>query len=91
MFKTEELEINGVPRLGITLDRYPDVSFVVGAVQFNEVDGQLRISYNYDVVEGAVPSDKQSFEHAIGDFVVWYLKNQQSEAPVAYYGGLDEN
>ena len=81
-----DLELNGVPRLGVTLGSYPHVTFVVGAVEFLEVDGYLKVKYKYDIVEGDDPVDKKQFEKDVGDFIVWYFQNAD-EHPVAYTGG----
>lgn len=85
-YQVEELEINGVPRLGITLDEYPGHQFVLGAIEFVEVDDGCKLKYNYVMVENPAPMPKARFEKAIGDFVLHYLQNQ-SEHPVVYTGG----
>lgn len=85
-YQVEELEINGVPRLGITLNEYPDHQFVLGAIEFVEVDGKCVMKYNYDMVVNTAPLPIDKFEKAIGDFVLHYLE-QQAEHPVVFTGG----
>ncbi len=89
MYSLEDVEINDVPRVGVRLDAYPHTLFVVGAVEFLEVEDSLRVKYNYDIVSGITPTDTRQFEHAVGDFIVHYFQNQK-EHPVAYHGGIDE-
>lgn len=85
-YSITDLEINGVPRLGVTLGSYPNVTFVVGAVEFLEVDGYLKVKYNYDIVEGTKPDNSKQFEKDVGDFILWYFQNT-NEHPVVYTGG----
>lgn len=86
MFKTEDIEINGAPRVSIILDAYPDVSFVLDYAKILEIDGYAKLSYNYNIVSGT-PSDTKQFEHAIGDFIVWYIDNKNDEMPLIFKGG----
>lgn len=83
-YTTEDLEVNGTPRLGIRLAAYPDVSFVVGAVELLEEDDQLRLKYQWDLVEGT-PPDTNAFKNAVGDFVLDYITHQGKE--LIYTGG----
>lgn len=83
MFTTEDLEVNGVPRLGVRLSEYPDVMFVLGRVSLEEVDGQAKLSYNYDVVEGKSPG--KQFEKSVGDFIVEYCLTNENKV---FLGGV---
>lgn len=87
-YQVEELEINGVPRLGITLNEYPEAQFVLGAIEFVEVDGGCKLKYNYDMVDTPAPFPIERFEKAIGDFVMHYLQNPSPDNPITYTGGI---
>jgi hypothetical protein len=84
-YKTQELELNGVPRLGITLDLYPDTTFVIGGIEFIEEQDRLKIKYRYDIIEGTTPENIQIFEAAIGEFIRYYI--QENPDKLIYHGG----
>jgi hypothetical protein len=86
MYKTQELEVNGVPRLGIVLDKYPDTVFVVGAIEFIEQQDELKLSYKYDIIEGTNPTHVREFETDIGNFIYTYILDHPQE--LVFHGGL---
>lgn len=88
MYQVAEIEVNNIPRLAITLDEYPDVQFVLGAIEFKERGDKIALCYNYEVVDGVEPTDAR-FENAIGDFIMHYLENQAPQHPICFTGGTE--
>lgn len=87
--KIEEIEVNGDPRWGITLEEYPNTVFVLDSVEFKEENERVRMRYHYEVVEGYVPEgvEKFDFEQKVGDFIVWHIENRPEDQPVVYARG----
>lgn len=84
-YTAKEIFVNDAPCLGVTLSKYPDTVFVIGKVAFEEVDDVLKLRYNYDVVEGPTPTNKQEFETAIGDMILDYINKNTND--LIYTGG----
>lgn len=84
-YTTRDLSVNDRELLEITLEKYPNSPFVIGRVSFEEVDGKLNLSYNYDIVGGEVPKDIKEFERHIGDLIVTFIKDNPEE--LVYAGG----
>jgi hypothetical protein len=90
-YTTEELEINDEPRLGIRLDEYDKVLFVIGRVSAEEIGDTLKLSYHYDIIEGSEYVDRSKFDKVVGDFIMWYTSNNLEQPnPVVFTGGTDE-
>jgi hypothetical protein len=84
-YKTKEIVVNEREMLGVTLDEFPDTLFVIGAVKFEEVEGQLKLSYTYEVIEGETPTNKSKFENCIGDFIIEFIDANPNQ--LVYTGG----
>ena len=87
IYKTKDIEINGQPRILISLKDFPSTWFVLGKVSIEEEQGSARLKFHYDIIEGQLPDDVKLFEKSVGDFIVWYMTNNQEQ--LIYKGGID--
>lgn len=87
IYNTKDVEINGCPRILISLQDFPDTWFVLEGVSIIEENQFARLKYHYNIIEGKSPEDIKRFEKAIGDFIVWYITNHQDQ--LIFKGGIE--
>lgn len=87
IYKTKDIELNELPKIAICLQKFPSTWFILGGVYLQEINDTLKLSFEYDIIEGQLPDDVKLFEKSVGDFIVWYMTNNQEQ--LIYKGGID--
>lgn len=82
---------NGAHKLKFTSNEFRGIIFTVGKVSFEEKDDETVMHYNYDVVEHSEPYEKDLLDKAVGDLVMYLLKEGVEDNSLVYTGGVDEN
>jgi hypothetical protein len=73
MYQVAEIEVNNIPRLAITLDEYPDVQFVLGAIEFKECD-DLDCIENFETLINAISNGLLT---SSGELYIHYKKSNK--------------
>ena len=84
-YTTRDLMVNERELIAIRLESHPNTEFVIGRVSFEEVGKELKLSYNYDIIDGVVPDDIKEFEKQVGDLIITFIKDNPQD--LVYAGG----
>lgn len=85
---------NGAHKLKFTSNEFKGIIFTVGKVSFEEKDGDMRMNFNYDIIEHTedlATYEKDLLDKAIGDLVIHLLEEGVKDNSLVYTGGVDEN
>jgi hypothetical protein len=74
-----------------TEGKFTEPEFVLSRIAFDENKGTL--SYHYDIINDIVinESDKEEFETAIGDLLMYMIQEGLKRNDLVYTGGVDES
>jgi len=81
----------GLMAVKLTEEPYLGVIFQYGQVNFDEAEEQLKISFDYDILDynDNVISDTAAFEQYIGDLLQDFIREGISRHSISYTGGID--
>lgn len=90
--KVLENKRNGVQAIKLTESPYSGIIFNYGKVSFDEQSEQLKIAFEYDIIDDAgVDYVKEELEQYLGDMLVEFITYGLIKNEITYTGGVDEN
>lgn len=81
---------SGFTRIKVKTGRFSGVVYSYGAVAFEELADELKLKFEYNILENEqLIDDVSEFKQLTGDILLAMIDKQLSASEVIYHGGKD--